>query len=290
MIGFSPEGDEIAAFTTHPNPRLFCWSNRGKLLMDVPIPDVAGRPGSGESLVWLPEKAGWLVNGVLVDRASRRAVLRIHKHLGDDWAIQALDNGRLLGRFSTNTSELRQFTIPWESLRASLAAMADKAPALLAPHQPVSLDVKVTQARGDLTQLAKLAREAVTKRIERDGITVADGQTTVVRVVLSEEAGRALPIFERQSPFDFRGRDTGRKATEAHGAALVEIVAAGEAEPLWRDTLKAASSRLFIDQEVTNEAVRQSMLDQMARQLNQLDIPYFIPKSRELVALPAVVY
>ena len=168
--------------------------------------------------------------------------------------------------------------------------MEGKAPAFVAPYQPVSLDIKVAKVRGDASQLEKLVREAVTKRLERDGIEVKAGQSTVVRAIVSEEAGAQLPIFERQSPFDFRGRDTGRKATEAHGAAVVEIVATGETQPLWRDTLKATSSRLYIDQQITDETTRQNMLDQLARQLNQLDVPYFIPKARELVALPAIVY
>ena len=43
-------------------------------------------------------------------------------------------------------------------------------------------------------------------RLERDGVSIKEDQPTVVRVVLSEEAGAQLPIFERQSPWDLGGR------------------------------------------------------------------------------------
>ncbi len=287
-INFSPTGLELAAMTTHPNPRLLVWNNRGKLLEEIAIPDSAGRATSGHSLLWLPDGAGWIVNGVLVDRASKRPVLRIQSTFGSDLAVQVLARDKLMGRFSLNEPRLKIFTIPWERINASLAVLNDKGPAILAPHVPVSIRVRVGRARGDAMQLGRLAYEGLEKRLARDGLTVKPEQPTTFFVTISEQAGEQLAIRERRSRFDFFGSPTGRTATEAKGEASVEIHAAGEEGPLYREILRAGNSRSF-DNEITDDTVRQSMLDQMSQQLNRLDIPYFIPKSADLLALPAVV-
>ena len=48
------------------------------------------------------------------------------------------------------------------------------------------------------------------------------------------------------------------------------------------------SARSFRE-EITDATVRKSMLEHLAKQLSGLDMPYFIPKAKETVALPAVV-
>jgi hypothetical protein len=69
---------------------------------------------------------------------------------------------------------------------------------------------------------------------------------------------------------------------------VLELWAAGEAAPLWRGTLTASSSRSF-SEEITDATVRKSMLEHLGRQLDGLEIPYFLPKSKDTLALPAVI-
>ncbi|WP_425614843.1 WD40 repeat domain-containing protein [Anatilimnocola sp. NA78] len=278
-LSFSPDSDEIACFTTHPHPRLICWSRQGKMLLDIPIPESRDQT----PIVWLPEKTGWLVNQMIVDRTSKRAVMK----LGRDASAVALSKDQLFGLFG-EAGSLDTFTIPWEDLRKSLKAMASRTPAILAPYQAVSIEVKVDQARGDIAELTKVVTEAVTKRLERDGVAVKPGQPTTFRITVSEKAGELLPIYERTSRFDFQGRDTGNKATEANGTASVEIIAAGEAEPIWRDVLKSTNSTSF-KKEINDATVRESMLENLGLQLNRLNLPYFIPKAEDLLALPVMV-
>jgi hypothetical protein len=281
-LSFSPDGDEIAAYSSHPNPRLLCWNAKGKLIYDIPIPDVSR--GFDSSFYWLPEKTGWIVNGLLVDRASKRTVMQFKGNP----SVAVIDKDHLVGRFSEEAKQIEQFTIPWEEIRKSLKAMEAKEAAILAAYQPVSVEVVVEKARGDAAELQRTVREALAKRLERDGVSVKEGQPTKIRVTISETAGDQLPIFERTSRFDFRGRDTGRTATEAKGEASIEVIAAGEAQPIWRDRLRSSNSTSF-DKEITDATVRESMLEHLASQLNRLNLPYFIPKSEELFALPVTV-
>jgi hypothetical protein len=286
-LAFSPDGTELAAFSTHPAPRLMVWNVKGELTLDEPVP-MPRTISHRNTLEWQADGSGWLVNGYLFDRASKRITLSIRVPFAADIMPHLLDKGRVVGVFGDDKGKLQTFAIPTEKLAASLKVMAAKGPSHLAPGKAVSIDLQLAGMRGDAAETQKALTDALTRRLARDGITVAAGQPTVLRLKLAEEAGDTLPIFERQSAFDFRGTDTGKKATEAKGAAVLEIVGMGETAPLWRGHLTAMSSRSFRE-EITDAAVRKSMLDHLTRQLSGMDMPYFIPKGKDTLALPAVV-
>jgi hypothetical protein len=147
--------------------------------------------------------------------------------------------------------------------------MAAKAPSFLTPGEAVSLELVLTGLRGEEAETRRVLTDAITRRLSRDGIPVAENKTTVLRLKLSEEAGDTLPIFERQSAFEFKGKDTGKKATEAKGAAVLELVVKGEDKPLWRGHLAAMPARSFRE-EITDAAVCKSMLEFLAKQLSGL--------------------
>ena len=140
---------------------------------------------------------------------------------------------------------------------------------------------------------ARQIMAALTERLALIGVKVADGQPVCFRVRFTEEPGETLPIFEVQqiSPFLGRyttGRDTGRTATEAEGHVIVELVAEGESKPIWRDSLNAWSARTF-KVEINDATIRESMLKVLTGRIRSLKLPYFIPKSKDLLALPAVL-
>jgi hypothetical protein len=286
-LSYSPDGGEIAGFTTHPAPRLIVWSLKGEVVLDTPVP-LPRVVSHKHTLEWMPDRKGWLVNGHLIERSSKRVAVSIRVPFASDVLPHLLDKDHVIGAFGDERDKLRTFTVPWDKLDAALKQMADKAPAFLAPGDAVSLEFELAGLRGEEAETKKILGDALTARLARDGITVAAGKPTVLKLKLTEEAGETLPIFERQSVFDFRGKDTGRKATEAKGAAILEIVAKGEEKPLWRGHLKAMSARSF-KEEITDATVRKSMLEHLANQLRGLDMPYFIPKAKGVVALPAVV-
>jgi hypothetical protein len=286
-LAFSPDGNELAAFSTHPSPRLMVWNVKGELVLDEPVP-MPRAIGHRNTLEWQADGGGWLVNGYLFNRASKRVTLSIRVPFATDILPHLLDDDRVIGVFGDHADRLQTFTIPREKLSAALKQLAAKAPSYLAPGEAVSLELELAGLRGDEAETRKVLTDALTRRLARDGIPIGANKTTVLRLKLSEEAGDTLPIFERQSAFDFKGRETGKKATEAKGAAVLELVVKGEDKPLWRGRLTAMSARSFTE-EITDAAVRKSMLEHLSRQLSGMDMPYFIPKSKDILALPAVV-
>jgi WD40 repeat protein len=286
-LKFSPDGTEIAAVSTHPNPRLIVWDTKGKLLFDEPLmlPSMAFWE---HSLQWLPDKSGWLVSGHIVDRESKRPVVGIRKVFGNDLRVWLYDTNHLIGSFPSNPAELQSYAIPWKEIRESIASMNDVNAALLAPSKSVSINIEFGgQLSGDANQTAAQIANALGERLKRDGIKVANGQKTTFHLRFSEQAGDTLPIYSRQSPFDFRGSDTGRTATERKGSLVVELTAEGQDAPLWRESLGASSARSFRE-DINDTSIRKTMIESLTRQIGELYLPYFIPKDESRLALPVV--
>jgi hypothetical protein len=283
---FSPDSDELAAFSTHPRPRLMCWSNRGRLVYDEPLYQMPRITSGDHSIQWLPDRSGWLVSGNIIDRETKRVVFAVRQTFGRNTYVYALDKDRLLGAFPHNPDELEVLQVPWEQIRVSLKLLEENAPALLGPAQPVSVNIVLGNLRGDQSETFRILGEALQLRLARDGLCIEPGQTTYFQLRFSEESGDQLPVYERQSPFDFRGHNTGRSVTEAKGALVVELI--GNGELLWRDSIKADSARSFHG-EINDAVLRRSMLDSVNHQIAELNFPYFIPVSRENLALPVVI-
>lgn len=281
VLAFAPDGSELAAFSTHPHPRLLIWNAKGALVVDEPVP-MPRFVGHKSSLEWMPDRSALLVNGFLFDRTTKRVLLSVHVPFAADVHPHILDRNRIAAVLGGDENVVQTVSVPWDKLAASLKQLTDKSPAYLTPADPVSLEF-VADA-----ETQQILTEVLTSRLTRDGLRVAPGQSTVLRVKMTTEAGETLPIYERQSAFDRRGRDTGKTATEVKGAALLEIVTKDQPTPLWRGHLTASSARSFTE-EITDASIRKSMLEHLVRQLQGMDMPYFIPKSAEFLALPAVV-
>lgn len=284
---FSPDGSELALFSTNPSPRLIVWTSKGQISLDAAVP-LPKWIGTDAALQWLPDSSGWLVNGAVFDRATKRVVASARVAFGASAPPYLVDQSRVVGAFGNEHHKLRAAEIPWPQIRESLKAMNAKADADLAPGRPVALDLRLTGVGGNEAETRNALGQALAARLNRDGIPVAAQAPTVLRLKLAESPGDTLPIYARQSPFDFRGADTGRKATEVKGAAVLELWAAGAPSPVWRETLNAGSSRSFTE-DINDVTIRKSMLENLGRQLDDLTMPYFLPKDKGTLALPAVI-
>ena len=140
---------------------------------------------------------------------------------------------------------------------------------------------------GTAGEAKKLIIEAVQKRLKRDGINFKPGSPNYFQLRFSESKGDTLPIYQRQSRFDFRGHDTGREISESKGSLVVEFYGSDSDKPAWREVLDATNSRSF-SEEINSKSVRASMLKRLSTELGRMHIPYFMPKDDSLLALPMV--
>lgn len=286
-LAFSSDAQELAAVSTHPIPHLMAWNNRGQLIYDEPF--YAGRrPFWDNAMQWFPDRSAWLIHNDIFDRGASRIVLSIREKFGEDLKVRVADDSHLMGTFPQNPAEVSVIEIPWKQIRASLDSLKKKDAALLSPASPVRVDIQLGDLRGAAEETESTIRQAFASRLSRDGISVSSTGTAVFKIRFAETPGDTLPIYERQSPFDFRGQDTGRRATEAKGKLVVELILPGRETPIWRDTIEAQSSRSFREG-INDASIRKSMLQNLAFNIFDLNFPYFIPQSEQLIALPVVI-
>jgi hypothetical protein len=283
---FSPDGKEIAAVSTYPVPRLIVWDILGHVEVDeiLAVPQMAFWENKVE---WFPDKSGWFVDGCVIPRDVKKPVMTFLRGMVSPkpWLC---DSNHVLAALPSNPGVYQSYEIPWKDIKESLAMMKHPRESLLSPTTFVSVKVDAGDLTGDAPAAAKQIADAFTTRLHRDGIPVSDGNDTVFTLKLSEKPGDTLPIYERQSPFDFRGKDTGQTMTEQKGALVVELTTKGDDTVLWRDTINATSSRSFQEQ-INDAAIRKSMLDGLSMRLSGINPPYFIPKDEKKLALPVVM-
>ncbi len=286
-LTFSPGGEELVAVTERPSPRLLCWDNRGKLVFDRFI-NMTGF-GIDVGVHWLPGGRGWIVNGYVIDRKAGRVVLVAAPPFGIDAQPVPLDENRLLGFFGSR-DQMTTFHIPWKEIDEALAYMNSDKPAILRPGQAVSLRMQLEGLRGDRQKTETALAEALGKRLEREGFKVIRDAPVVMQIVFTEKAGERLPIIEG-GRFGFGGHDTGQKATEAHGSLLLELLRRDQERPFWSEDLQSSSSRLQLFEETINDAtLREDMLRMLASQVDDIEIPCFVPESEEVTPLPIYLH
>lgn len=287
FVKFAPDAQELAAIIRETQgPRLLVWNSRGKLVFNKVFPRLQHVFFFDPRLEWLPDKSGWIISGHIVDRKLEKVVFGVRLRFAQDPLFFPLDRTQLVGSFPYDPNALQVAEIPWKDIDASISLMNEGAKAILSPSQKVGLRIEMSQLRGSSKETENLIRETFIKRLSNDGLQVGDtGKATFV-LRMSEKAGDTLPIYERQNPFEFRGRNTGRSATEVEGRVVIELVY--ENKVLWRDLVEASSSRMF-SEPITSASIRKSMLDSLTRSLNQIGIPYFIPQSEKHLALPVII-
>ncbi len=279
-LKFSPDGKHLAASA---HRRVLCWDMQGELVFDGPVRLVGTR---GKPVFeWLPGQLGWIVDRNVYGRNSKQVLMALHTSASHDRPLHVRDADNLLGVFGEPESHLRNLPIPWDSFRASLDRMKAGVPALLAPGQSVSLRVQITNPRGDVNKTKGIIVDALTRRLEHDGMRVADGQPSVLQVRLAEKAGRQLRIRIQRPD----GRVAEIVCVEAEGSVVVELLGAGESEPAWSKAFHAKNPRTFDEAVINDQTVRMSMLRNVANVLESLEMPYYLPKSKEYRALPVFV-
>ena len=286
-LEFSPDGTELAAVSTHRGNRLLCWNKNAELVVNKPFSLIQKKAFWENDIQWLPDGQSWLVGGNLVERSTGRVLMAFADKFATDVHMLVHDQNTVLGRLGSAPNKISKIEIPWGDIKQSQEAIEDKVPALIAPSQAVDIRLEFGKTLGAAGEAKKLITEAVQKRLERDGINYKPGSPNYFQLRFSESKGDTLPIYARQSRFDFRGRDTGKTISEAKGSLVVEFFGQDSDEPAWREVLDAKNSSSFRE-EINSKSVRASMLKRMSIELGRMHIPYFMPKDDSLLALPMV--
>ena len=284
-VAFSFNNQELAAVSRHQPPRIFVWNTAGKLVETVPMPRAACHQ---KRLIWMPDGSGWIIDGNFIDRKTKRVVAAIRQTFTPELQLHLIDMNTVLATAGQRTETLTPRTIPWKEIRESLAKLEAGAEAHISPNHPVTVGLEMQNVRAAPEQVQRLIYDAVVKRLARDNIKVERDRPTMLVLRYAEKAGDLVAVYARQSPWDFRGTDTGQRVTESQGSIVVELFGDSGKELLWRDVIQAWNSKTFTT-DVNDEKVRQSMLDNLAWRLDSLAIPYYMPKSPKEVALPVVL-
>ncbi len=295
-VGFSPDGKEVAAlFNSGDTQLILCWdAATGTLSGEFPVGPVLLTPGAGgigyqgPVLQWLPEGAGWLLNGhVLYHRPSKRVVWILRTRHPFVHTVGLLDRDHVLAPYREGETEsLVSVPIPWSQLDPALKDLQKPDPAPLRPGQAVTVQVDVSSLRlGNPQQVEADLRQVLTDRLARDGIRVADGQPTVVYGKYQEVAGATLKVYEwgMMRP----QRDTGRTAEETKMALEVGIRGGADKGTLWRTYLSQGAG-LIVSGQGTTLDVHRDTFERLKGAIKGVPFPYFIPADARTARLPLV--
>jgi hypothetical protein len=295
-ISFSPDGKELAVLCGMGGPGLLlCWdTDTGRLSGEFPVSAALNTPGAGGMgytgtvVQWLPDGAGWLLNGhVLFHRPTGRIVWILRTRAPWTSISHLLDRNRLLAPVLEGEKEhLIDVPVPWQQMETALQTLDRRDAVPLRPGQPVTVHADVGALRlGDSELIQAEIRQALTERLVADGVPVADNQATVVYARYQETAGQTLKVYE-WAPLQ-PSRNPPTTAEETKMALEIGIRAHDQGAPLWRTYLSQGAG-LIISGKGTSQDVHRDTLERLKQRLKNTPLPYFLPAERTTPPLPLV--
>ncbi|MCA9049759.1 MAG: protein kinase [Planctomycetaceae bacterium] len=243
-LAFSPDNQELAALSTHPQPRVLCWNSRGEIVADGLLPLSSDDPA--DELTWFPDGKAWLVSGRVIERSTGRVLMAAVDNAGSVVEhARLLSDGELAGAFSAGDDHYHLKTFDWSAVSDSVSK-TDAADAWLSPGSPVTIEVTAGDKR---PALQNSLRKALTQRLQRDGLKTESDRTTVFRI---RQADNDTLVIEL-----------------THGDRKDEI--------LWRHELPGIAA--VGDQwNKADEKTRQELTNTAESAVTALVTPWFIPR------------
>lgn len=265
-MAFSPDGKEIAAiYQTTDKQRLIVWDGVGQIQFDIPVNIYWGRLNS-QSLTWLPNKKGWIVDGNVIHRDSKKIVTQVKRDRYAEDKIGALDEYYMIGRFGQAADSISVIGIPWEEIERSIGAMSSADNPIIGPGVQVSIMVYMRGQTGESIETARAAiGDALVARLAEDQMTFAPDQEAYFRF-------NAEPA----------------SADHQFGLLKLELLVKGSDTPIWTHEFAEADSKRFL-QGLDTGSISETAILQLKREINLLQIPYFIPRTADFMPLPMVI-
>ena len=294
-VAFSPDNEELAAVLA---TGLLVWSNRGKLLEEWGDSVSAAHLFSRGGLAGLPDKSGWLVHGhQLFDRATKMVVWELHSAPHYNHPVVVLDADHVIvSGGSPNNGQVAAIKIPRDELAKATKAIADKVDCVIGPYSPISIVYEVGEPRFASRQdVTNQLHTTLTGRLTKLGISVAENQPVILKVVYTEVAGQTIeytegrgfgppiprpPGFPR-SPFD----KPGTKVVETKHVYSIVLERKGDARLLWAANItQEAPDNLKGD--TTEVNVRNTSFEAVKLRIGGFVLPRFIPVDPAIPSLP----
>lgn len=304
-LSFTPDGQQVAVLLEGASEtRVVAYDlSTGKPAGEHVVPGHislgthAASSYDGPKLQPMPDGKGWLLFGrLLLDRETGLVVWHLRSAEGNYENSERFPipgDGLLLVSGQNRAKYLTRMQIPRKEIDASLKALADGAPALLKPGQPVNLQITVGNLRGGSPEQTKSAlEELIGKRLDADDIKVEEAsQPMLVKVQYGESAGETLQEFtgDRRSAILGGGTPTGRTVQATQGVISITFVSRDKKRTYWTGNAEMNPRRLTIRQgEANDQAARDAMFDMLKYSISGQTTPYFIPEDSKLSMLPVL--
>ena len=292
-LAFSPDSEELAAVLA---TGVLVWSNRGKLLEEWGDVVATAPFYKYNGLSYLPDKSGFLVNGqALFDRASKMVVWELKQAPFYNHPASVFDADHVIvSGGGANNGQIAVIKIPRDELAKATKAIADKVDAVLAPGAPISIAYEVGEPRFAARQdVTNQLHTALTARLSKFGIVVADNQPITLKVVYTEAAGQTTeyiegrgfgpppPRFGPRSPFD----KPGTKVVETKHTFSAVLVRKDDPRNWWAVNLVQDAPQ-SLKGDATDVNVRNGSFEVVKQRISNFELPRFVPVDSKIPSLP----
>lgn len=285
---FAPDNSELAGLIATGTFRLVVWGNDGQVKEDHELGlRIGGGYNQGEPVQWSPDGQGWLLHGNhYFDRKLASIGWSMTSPPAHNYHHVWLDSQRIAasqGDFQNR--QLVAVAVPRETIAAAVKAMESGEKAHLRPGSRLSIEVEVGETRfSDRNTVAAALQEVLTKRFAEGGISVESGQSSVLRVKYSENAGEELRVME--GGLGPRARDTGQRVQETVAVFEAKLTVPGAKEPIWETTIRRGNPRIVRSETVGDADVRNATFKMLDYILSSTPMPFFIPADPKAPSLP----
>ena len=278
-LKFSPNNQELSAFSTHPDARILCWSGKGQLVADERVSSLGAAMGAA-SFQWFDRREAWLISGRIRDRGTGR-ILYVPKTTGMRAAeVHIYDDDHLAAPPDGTSNNYVIAPIPWSTIDAGLQAMNSNS-ALLSPQSAVSFNIDlaphITANSSQHSDVTKAFRGLIT----REGMKVEDDRLIIFQLRIAGSDDEKESLFHRQWPSVSLPAPPADLIADDGDCVIAELVVPIEKQPLWRVNLGP------VDEFKLTASGTKDVTALIAR-INELAIPYYIPRDKEKTGLPVV--
>ncbi|MEZ6131568.1 MAG: protein kinase [Planctomycetaceae bacterium] len=280
-LRFSPDNSELAGLSTFPKARMLSWNGMGDLNVDQAVAAQSSALQEA-AFQWFAHRDAWLVAGNILDRSTGRVVLTTRRSSTAGASVHVYDDDHLAGVFASAPAALAIVPIPWDELAAGLQQMQNPETAALGTGTEVSLKVNLNPVLNDASEGVKTVRSSLRAVVSREDVKIEENRPTVFQVRIATSPADKSPIHERQTPLALRGRSLGSNRIPEGDCVVVELIVPEEQQPVWRENL-GSLTELGLQKESADKTEKLTAL------IEELALPYYIPKDQQSLALPAVI-